>query len=101
MRVPALLLLLLVSSLSLAFAGGPGQVGPAPAQYGPPLDPTLMAMKEAGVWYFLCEAPIYPQKIPPHYLTFGPPPPAYCCPPQVMAPVPLRPQRPVKCYPRQ
>lgn len=102
MRVPAILLFVFICSLSLAVAGGPGHGAPAKAPYGPPLDPTLMAMKEAGVWYFLCEAPIYPERIPPHYMTFGPPCPPYCCPPpQVMAPARAYPQRPVKCYPQR
>lgn len=54
--------------------------GFAPA-YGPPLDTSLMAFKEQGAWYFLCEAPTYPYRIPPHYLTYGPPPPCGPVPP--------------------
>jgi hypothetical protein len=54
--------------------------GFAPA-YGPPLDASLMAFKEQGVWYFLCEAPTYPYRITPHYLTYGPPPPCGPVPP--------------------
>jgi hypothetical protein len=61
--------------------------GGAPRASGPQLDPTLMGMKEHGAWYFLCEAPIFPYRIPPHYLTYGPPPPP-CCPPP--CPVPLQ-----------
>src|SRR5271157_6588737 len=48
-------------------AGGYGQM--------PPLDESLIGMKEQGVWYFLCDAPIFFYRIPPHYATFGPPPP--------------------------
>jgi hypothetical protein len=51
----------------------------------PPLDTTLMGMKEHGAWYFLCVAPTFPCRIPPHYLTYGPPPP-YCPPPCMPAP---------------
>ncbi len=54
----------------------------------PPLDTTLMGMKEHGAWYFLCVAPTFPCRIPPHYLTYGPPPPPYCPPP--CAPVPRK-----------
>ncbi len=36
----------------------------------PPLDTTLMGMKEHGAWYFLCVAPTFPCRIPPHYLTY-------------------------------
>ncbi len=61
---------------SVALAGG-GVVVPQRAQ----LDPTLMAFKDQGVWYFPCEAPIFNPRIPPHYVTYGPPPPPYCCPP--------------------
>ena len=46
----------------------------------PPLDVSLMAFKDQGVWYFLCDAPAYPVRIGPHYLMYGPPPP-YCPPP--------------------
>jgi hypothetical protein len=52
----------------------------------PPLDTTLMGMKEHGAWYFLCVAPTFPCRIPPHYLTYGPPPPEYCPPPCAPAP---------------
>ncbi len=45
----------------------------------PPLDQSLMQFKEAGIWYFLCISPTYLQRIPPHYQTYGPPPPP-CCP---------------------
>ena len=62
--------------ISSAMAGG-GIVVPHQAQ----LDPTLMAHKDQGVWYFLCEAPTFYKRIPPHYVTYGPPPPPYCCPP--------------------
>lgn len=53
----------------------------------PPLDPVLMGMKEQGVWYFLCAAPAYPHRIPPHYATYGPPPPP--CGPMPCAPQPF------------
>lgn len=72
-----MLLLLGLVNLSSSFQRGP-------AVKTPPLDPTLMAWKEQGAWYFLCEAPIYQHRIPPHYLTFGPPPP--CCPPPMCPP---------------
>jgi len=62
------------------------QAGGSLARRGPALDYTLMAFKEQGIWYFLCCAPEYGLRIPPHYLTFGPPPPHYCPPP--CAPVP-------------
>jgi len=45
----------------------------------PPLDPTLMGFKDQGIWYFLCTAPVFCERIPAHYLTYGPPPPQ--CPP--------------------
>lgn len=51
----------------------------ADREKNPPLDVSLMGFKDQGVWYFLCEAPAYPVRIGPHYLTYGPPPP--CCPP--------------------
>lgn len=63
--------------VSMAVAGGPGFGQPHQAR----LDPTLTAFKDQGVWYFLCEAPIYNKRIPDHYATYGPPPPPYCCPP--------------------
>lgn len=57
-------------------AGGPGK-----HLQGPPLDHTLMGFKEQGVWYFPCVAPEHHPRIPPHYATYGPPPPPYCAPP--------------------
>jgi len=82
-----LVLLFVVAALILpvchAVAGGT----PPPAQY-PPLDYTLMAFKEQGVWYFPCVAPMYPVRIPPHYLTFGPPPPPCPPPPMCLPPAP-------------
>lgn len=48
----------------------------------PPLDVALRGFKDQGVWYFLCTAPYYEVRIPPHYLVYGPPPP-YCPPPPV------------------
>jgi hypothetical protein len=67
---------------------GPVWGGFVPRVPAAPLDQSLMAFKEQGVWYYLCSAPVYPCRIPPHYLTFGPPPPHYCPPPCAPAPVP-------------
>lgn len=71
--------------------------GPAGRHKLPPLDVSLMAFKEAGIWYFLCTAPMYCQRIPPHYQTYAPPPPP-CYPPPCLgpppAPVKLAPHRP-------
>ncbi len=53
-------------------------------QHGPSLDMTLMAFKEQGAWYYLCEAPEFQCRTPNHYLSFAPPPP-YCPPPVVCA----------------
>jgi hypothetical protein len=89
----AILVLVLLSLGSIVCFAGDAPVAQAPgAAQGPPLDPTLMAWKEQGAWYFLCYAPVYPYRIPPHYLTYGPPPAPYCPPPCV----PAMPQRPVK-----
>ncbi|MFH1115644.1 MAG: hypothetical protein V1792_17180 [Pseudomonadota bacterium] len=67
-------LALIPSLLSIdAHSGGMGR------PQAPPLDQTLMGFKETGVWYFLCASPTYLQRIPPHYATYGPPPPP-CCP---------------------
>ena len=52
---------------------------------GTPLDLVLMKHKEQGVWYFPCAAPINLYRIPPHYLSFAPPPPP--CGPVPVAPV--------------
>jgi hypothetical protein len=79
-----LYLLAIVASASL-FSPMLVKAGGSVAAYGPPLDASLMAFKEQGVWYFLCEAPTYPYRIPPHYLTYGPPPP--CCPVPLGPPV--------------
>lgn len=68
-----------------SWASGPG--GPA-AMAPAPLDPVLMGFKEEGVWYFLCEAPAYLHRIPPHFQTYGPPPPP-CCP-IPLAPAPCK-----------
>jgi hypothetical protein len=80
----------LLASFSLCFAGDKQS-----AYAGPPLDPTLMAFKDQGVWYFLCEAPVHNYRIPPHYLTYGPPPVPYCPPPMYPA-VPQPPVRKMK-----
>lgn len=58
---------------------------------GTPLDLVLMKHKEQGVWYFPCAAPINLYRIPPHYLSFAPPPPP-------CGPVPVAPMLP---YPGQ
>jgi hypothetical protein len=86
--VPAATLTLLVLLLpALTGATGP----PPPPGFGPPpLDLSLMAFKEQGVWYFLCEAPIYLYRIPPHFLTIAPPPACWPMPP-VHAPCPPAP----------
>ena len=72
-----------------ASAGGPYSNKP-PA----PLDESLMAFKEHGVWYDFCEAPAFAVRIPPHYATYGPPPPP-CCPIPVGVPL-MRPPIKVK-----
>jgi len=56
------------------YAGGSYMGKPAA-----PLDASLMAFKNQGVWYDLCEAPAFAVRIPPHYATYGPPP-VPCCP---------------------
>jgi len=76
----AALVVLTVAS-SDCFAGG----GVRPV--GPPIDQTLTGMKEQGVWYFPCVAPIYRWRIPPQYATYAPPPPP-CMPPVQCAPPP-------------
>jgi hypothetical protein len=50
----------------------------------------LMAMKQQGVWYFLCYAPEHCERIAPHYRTFGPPPPPCCPPPAPCGPAPVQ-----------
>ncbi len=87
-RLVAIMILMTLLLGSVCYAGGQR------VAYGPPLDETLMAFKEQGVWYFLCEAPVYPYRIPPHYLTFAPPPPPYC--PVPCAPPAMAPRRPAK-----
>ena len=81
----ALLGFMVLSPLSYAEEGVKG------AYYGPPLDETLMAFVDQGVWYYLCTAPVYPCRIAPRYLTYGPPPPP-CCPVPYAPPPP-----PVPC----
>jgi hypothetical protein len=69
--------LLFVASV-LLFLGLPGSVHAGSAgkrQASPPLDHTLMAFKQQGIWYFLCDAPIPTGGIPPSYLSYFPPPP--------------------------
>lgn len=68
---------LFILALALATALHPISAVAAPPahQRTPPLDHTLMAFKEQGVWYFLCTAPLYCQRIPPHVQTYAPPPP--------------------------
>jgi hypothetical protein len=65
-----------LSMVAVCLAGGPG--GHGGAMQGPPLDYTLMGFKDQGVWYFPCSAPEFPKRIPPHYQSYGPPPPPYC-----------------------
>ncbi len=77
--VPVAMLSVLVLLLpGLSAAAGPL---PPPGFSQPPLDLSLMAFKEQGAWYFLCEAPVYLYRIPPHVLTFAPPPPCWPMPP--------------------
>ena len=75
--------LTLVLLASVSFGGSPVQKPMVP------LDITLMAFKEQGVWYDLCEAPAFLVRIPPYYATFGPPP-SYCPPPLCGPPMPPR-----------
>ncbi len=65
------------------------QAGPASRRNGPPLDYQLMAFKNSGVWYFLCDAPLVQDTVPPSYLTAWPPPPP-CGPRPLMAPPVMR-----------
>jgi hypothetical protein len=73
---------------AVTYAGG------TPRVQEPPLDTTLMGMKEQGVWYFLCTAPAFPHRIPPHYATYGPPPPPCgpvpCAPPPALVPAKVK-----------
>jgi hypothetical protein len=80
------ILALLTVSLA-AFAGGT-----TGSPKLPPLDDTQMAFKEQGVWYFLCTAPVFCDRIPPHYLTYGPPP-AQCPPPPCFPAMPAKRKR--------
>lgn len=77
LRIFSIFMVLMVMAgwviLSHGIAGGPG-MGHRHAQT-PPLDYTLMGFKEQGAWYFPCVAPEFPKRIPPHYQTYGPPPP--------------------------
>ncbi|MGO8821656.1 MAG: hypothetical protein ACLQO6_10570 [Desulfomonilaceae bacterium] len=79
-RLISILLAMIVfvglTMVAVSFAGGSG--GPGGAMQGPPLDYTLMGFKDEGVWYFPCCAPEFTHRIPPHYQTYGPPPPPYC-----------------------
>lgn len=63
-------------TVAVCRAGGSGRY-----TQSPPLDHSLMGFKEQGVWYFPCAAPEHQPRIPPHYATYGPPPPPYCAPP--------------------
>ncbi|MGC8660066.1 MAG: hypothetical protein ACP5U1_13435 [Desulfomonilaceae bacterium] len=83
-RMLSILAVMFALMSPLCFAGGPG--GQGGAMQGPPLDYTLMGFKEQGAWYFLCTAPEYCKRIPPHYQTYGPPPP-YCGVPCAAAPI--------------
>ncbi len=81
-RVTAIIIFAVIVLTQFAPTCGAG--APAGA-YGPPLDESLMAFKEQGVWYFLCIAPAYPYRIAPQYATYGPPPPP--CGPVPCAPI--------------
>jgi hypothetical protein len=81
MKYIALFFIVLVFATN-AFSGGTPDLTGQPG-FTPPLDPTLMGFKEHGTWYFLCYSPISGQRIPPHYMTFAPPPKPYCPPPNV------------------
>lgn len=83
MKSLAVVLFAITALLELCTVSHGGGTGGASS---PPLDPTLMGMKEHGAWYFLCVAPTFPCRIPPHYMTYGPPPPQYCPPPCATAP---------------
>jgi len=73
------MIIFVVSFTSIASAlAGPAAV-PHAVKPAAPLDASLMAFKEHGVWYDLCEAPAFLVRIPPHYATYGPPP-VPCCP---------------------
>ncbi|MBI5570253.1 MAG: hypothetical protein HY914_09940 [Desulfomonile tiedjei] len=85
-----LALVLLVAAVVLTEFPAAVQAGPAGRAMGPPLDYTLMGFKNQGVWYFLCEAPVVVYRVPPHYLTYAPPPPCYG---PVPAPLPAVPYR--------
>lgn len=66
----------------ISFAGG------TPLHYAAPVDPVLTGFKEQGVWYFLCTAPVYQYRVPPHYTSYAPLPQP--CPVPVGPPVPAR-----------
>jgi hypothetical protein len=83
MKTLAAVLIAITGLLHLCTASYGGGTGGAS---NPQLDSTLMGMKEHGAWYFLCTAPIFPCRIPPHYMTYGPPPPPYCPPPCATGP---------------
>jgi hypothetical protein len=74
----------LVTMCASAHAGG--AAGNQPGYVGPELDPVLMGNKEFGTWYFLCDAPQYGNRIPPHYATYAPPSRSYCPPPPPQVP---------------
>ena len=60
-----------VSMLAL----GSAQAGQKQRRNTPPLDYELMAFKNSGIWYFLCEAPLIPFGCPPSPRTALPPRP--------------------------
>ena len=74
MRI-TIIFLCLGLSLGLMLVAGDSHSGGGHSGKMPPLDVTLMGFLEQGVWYFPCFAPMYPHRIPPHYLVYGPPPP--------------------------
>jgi len=66
-------------------APGIAQAGPADRRNGLTLDYQLMSFKDSGMWYFLCDAPLVQDRVPPSYLTAWPPAPP-CGPRPLMAP---------------
>jgi len=87
-----LFLIVMVAAVVVSMlALGPAQAGQAQRRNGPPLDYELMAFKNAGVWYFLCEAPLVDVGCPPPVLTkFPPRPPCGPMPCPVGQPVPYK-----------
>ncbi len=85
-KLKGLLVTLFVAAMVMSMlAPGIAQAGPADRRNEPQLDHQLMAFKDTGMWYFLCEAPLVQDHVPPSYLTAWPPPPP-CGPMPLMAP---------------